>query len=150
LAHYLSCEETFDRAAGVAREAAFKTARLLGKDKDGTNTCGQSWGQSMDRTAHTPSSVLKERAVAFGRRPGQEQAPIAMIEASLIREIVSPDAPDGQLLQVLDDGEEGDPGHAVLRACDGVSRAGVTEARRQLLKKLRLIELTDPRFAEVP
>jgi hypothetical protein len=150
LVHYLSSEESFDRNAGVAREAAFKTNRLLGKDKDRSEECGSSWGESLDRVAHTAAETMKTRAIAFGTRPQQQPAPVAMIVAAQIRAIASPKEPERQLLQILDDGDVTDPGHAVLRACEGVTRDGVSEARRQLLQKLRLLELTDERFVEQP
>jgi hypothetical protein len=146
LAHYLSSDETFDRIAGIAKEAAFKTNRLLGKDKDRSERCGDSWGESMDRIEHTPPTTIKVRAVAFGKREGQQPAPVAVVSAGEIRVIAPPNEPGRQLLQILDDGDAACPGHAVLRACDGINRAGVSEARRQLLKNLRLIELTDPRL----
>lgn len=148
LVHYLSSEETFDRKAGVAREAAFKTNRLLGKDKDRSERCGDSWGESLDRVGHTTPETMKARALAFGARPEQQTAPIAMMVAAQVRTIVSPKEPDRQLLQILDDGDARDRGHAVLRACDGVTREGVSEARRQLLQRLQLLELADRRFAE--
>jgi hypothetical protein len=146
LAHYLSSDETFDRNAGVAREAAFKTKRLLGKDKYRSEECGDSWGESMDRIGQTSPNSMRARALEFGDRPGQQPAPVAVVTAAAIRGIASPKEPSEQLLEILDDGCVADPGHAVLRARAGVSPAGVSEARRQLLQKLQLIELTDGRF----
>jgi hypothetical protein len=150
LAHYLSSDETFDRAEGAAKEAAFKTNRLLGKDNDRSEECGESWGESMHRMDHTPPETMKARALAFGSRAGQQPAPVALVSAAEIRDITLPAGAPRQLLQLLDDGSRSDPGHVVLRACDGVKKAEVTEARRQLLKKLSLVELTDAPFSGPP
>jgi hypothetical protein len=63
--------------------------------------------------------------------------------AGAIRDIRTPENKDKQVLMIYDDGGEGDPGHAVLRAIAGVQRHVVTEARRQLLRLLQFEQLPE-------
>ncbi len=77
-------------------------------------------------------------AQAFARKPGQQSAPVAVAKVDDIRAIRDERTPEEQLLIVLDDGRDEDPGHSVMRAKNGYDKSFVQEARNQLLKIFRV------------
>ncbi len=133
--------ESFDSKSGALTENAFKTSRMMRtkiKPAERSEVCGDSWGESLQRSAITSGAKLAEMAHNFARKPNQKIAPLAVAKAGEIRAIRHEEKSQEQLLIVLDDGCDGDPGHTVMRARDGHDRSYVQEARRQLLKIFRL------------
>ncbi len=137
----LRVPESFDPKSGSLTENAFKTSRMMRtkiKEANRSEVCGDSWGESLQRSIIASNARIAEMARNFARRPGQQPAPLAVAKTADIRAIRDERRPQEQLLIVLDDGRDGDAGHTVMRANDGYDKSFVQGARNQLLKIFRV------------
>ncbi len=66
--------ESFDSKSGALTENAFKTSRMMRtkiKPAERSEVCGDSWGESLQRSAITSGAKLAEMAHNFARKPNQ-------------------------------------------------------------------------------